>query len=316
MMPPAFWQRDGWPARALMPASSIVAALTARRMAQPGWRAPVPVLCCGNATVGGAGKTTLALDLGQRLRDRGVAVHYISRGYGGRVRSGPVLVDPLRHPAVLVGDEPLLLAEVAPTWVGADRVASARAAVAAGATALLMDDGLQNPGLVQDAGLLVVDGAAGFGNGRVIPAGPLREPAAVAAARCQAAVLVGPDRTGALRALPAGLPVLRARLQVTERLDGLRVFAFAGIARPAKFYRSLEDAGADIAGIQDFPDHHVFRPAELLRVLARAAALGAEPITTSKDLVRLPPALGARVRVLGVRIEWEDPGAVDAVLPC
>ena len=215
-----------------------------------------------------------------------------------------------------VGDEPLLLAEVAPTWVGPDRAASARAAVAAGAQALVMDDGLQNPTIRTDCGLLVIDGAYGFGNGRVMPSGPLREPPAAAAARCRAAVLVGPDRTGALRALPRSLPVLNARLRASERLDGLRVFAFAGIARPAKFYRSLEEAGAEVAGVQDFPDHHSFRPAELMRVLSRAAALGAEPITTAKDMVRLPPAVGARVRVLGIRVEWEDPAALDAVLPC
>lgn len=314
MKPPAFWDRDGLLPTLLSPLAAIVERRTAQRMAQEGWRAPVPVICCGNATVGGAGKTTVALALVRRLAARGVRVHCLSRGYGGRVRETTRVR--LDAPASAVGDEPLLLAEVAPTWVGSDRAASARAAVAAGAEALVMDDGLQNPGLAATCSLLVIDGGYGFGNGRVMPAGPLREPAAAAAKRCQAAVLVGPDRTGALRGLPRSVPVLRARLAASERLDGLRVFAFAGIARPAKFYRSLDDAGAEVAGTQDFPDHHSFKPAELMRVLSRAAALGAEPITTAKDMVRLTPAVGARVRVFGVRIEWENPDALDAILPC
>ena len=313
MMPPRFWQHDGWAARALSPIGALVARTTARRVARPGWRAPVPVLCCGNAAVGGAGKTTLALDLAARLRARGVAVHCISRGYGGRAR-GPLLVDPAVHGADLVGDEPLLLAAVAPTWVGADRAASARAAVAAGATALLMDDGLQNPGLVQDAGLLVIDGAAGFGNGRVMPAGPLREPAAAAAARCRAAVMIGMDQRGARAALPPGLPVLDAWLVPDQGLHGIRVLAFAGIARPAKFHATLTQAGAVLAGTIDFPDHHRFRLRDMQAVLARAAQLDAVPVTTPKDAVRLPATWRARVRPVGVRLEWADPAAIERLL--
>ncbi len=313
MRPLAFWMRDGWVARALSPLGGLVARSTARRVAQPGWRAPVPVLCCGNATVGGAGKTTLALDLAARLRARGVAVHCISRGYGGRAR-GPLRVDPAQHGAEDVGDEPLLLAAVAPTWVGADRAASARAAVASGATALLMDDGLQNPGLVQDAGLLVIDGASGFGNGRVMPAGPLREKPGAAAARCRAAVMIGMDQNGARAALPPDFPVLNAWLVPDDALHGVRVLAFAGIARPAKFHATLAQAGAVLAGHIDFPDHHRFRLSDLRRVLARAAQLDAVPVTTPKDAARLPPAWRARVRAVGVRLEWADPGAIERLL--
>ena len=165
----------------LAPAAAVVAAITARRVARPGWRAPVPVICCGNATAGGAGKTTLALDLGARLAQRRVA--FLTRGHGGRAR-GVHLVDPSRDGAALVGDEALLLAEARPTWVAADRAAGARAAVAAGAGVLVMDDGLQNPTLAKDLSFLVIDGGTGFGNGRVMPAGPLREPVATAAVRC------------------------------------------------------------------------------------------------------------------------------------
>ncbi len=313
MRPPRFWARDGVLPRLLAPLSALVEQSTARRVARPGWRAPVPVLCCGNAGVGGAGKTTLALELVRRLQARGVAVHCLTRGYGGRTR-GVVRVDSTVHDAALVGDEPLLLAAAAPTWVSADRAAGARAAVAAGAGMLVMDDGLQNPGLAQDLALLVVDGACGFGNGRVLPAGPLREPVAAAAARCRAAVLVGPDITGARAALPPGFPVLTARLVPDQAPRGRRVLAFAGIARPSKFYQTLRNAGVEIVDTADFPDHHRFTAAELDGLLRRAAALGAEPATTPKDAVRLLPGMRARVLVVGVSLAWDDPSGIEALL--
>ena len=313
MRAPSFWTRDGPAPRLLTPISALTAGITARRIARPGWRAPVPVICCGNATVGGAGKTTLALDLAHRLAARGVAVHCLTRGYGGRV--GTVLrVEPGRHPASLVGDEPLLLAAVASTWVGRDRAAAARAAVVAGAAALVMDDGLQNPGLAKDLAFLVVDGAAGFGNGRLLPAGPLREPVAAAAARCRAAVLIGEDRTGALAKLPPGMPVLRASLVAEEGFAGRRVLAFAGIGRPGKLAETLAAAGADVAGLRPFPDHHAYTDSELDTVLAEAVALGAEPVTTPKDAVRLPLGYRERVRVSGVRLVWRDEAALECLL--
>ncbi len=313
MRPPAFWQDDGWLARALAPAGRLVAQSTARRVARPGWRAPAKVLCCGNVGVGGAGKTTLALDFGRRLLASGARVAFLTRGYGGQAR-GVTLVSP-RHTAAEVGDEALLLAAVAPTYVAADRAAAARAAVAAGATALVMDDGLQNPGLVKDVSLLVVDGGAGFGNGRVLPAGPLRETVAAAAARCRAAVLIGPDEFGALAALPPELPVLRARLEPCgARLDGVRALAFAGIGRPEKFFATVAQSGAVVAGTQAFPDHHRFRPAELERLRQLAAELGATLVTTAKDAARLPPAWHAEVRVIDVRLQWHDEAALAALL--
>jgi len=298
MRPPAFWQSDGVLPRLLSPVSSVVAAASARRMARPGWRAPVPVVCCGNVTLGGAGKTTLALDLGRRLAARGHQVHFITRGYGGRARD-LLRVDPGRHDAAWVGDEALLLADMAPTWMAADRAASARAAVEAGATVLVMDDGLQNPGLVQDLALLVIDGATGFGNGRVIPAGPLREPVAAGAARIR----------------PARLPVLQAQLGPDAGdVAGRRVVAFAGIARPSKFYATLAQAGAEIVAQVDFPDHHRYSRHDLRGVLHRAATLDAQAWTTPKDAVRLPAAVRAQVGVTGVRLVWADEAALDALL--
>lgn len=315
--PPGFWAQGGgrlWPA-VLTPVAALAARATARRVARPGWAAPVPVICCGSVTVGGAGKTTLAIDLLRRLARRGVAAHALLRGYGGRIR-GVRRITPSDDPRG-AGDEALLLAAVAPTWIGADRAASARAAVAAGAEVLVMDDGLQNPTLRKDLSLLVVDGGFGFGNGRVLPAGPLREPVSAGAARCRAAVLIGDDLCDAERALPPGMPVLRARLRAgpeAAALAGERVLAFAGIARPGKFFASLEETGADVVARLAFPDHHRFTAADWRRVQAEAARRGAALVTTAKDAVRLPPALQARVAVLTVTLEWEDEGRIEALL--
>ncbi len=312
MRAPGLWQRDGWAARLLEPLGALTAAATARRVAQPGWRAPVPVVCCGNAGVGGAGKTTLALDLGARLLRRGANVAFLTRGYRGAAR-GTVQVMP-GHAAEDVGDEALLLAAVAPTYVGADRAASARAAVGAGATVLVMDDGLQHPSLVRDLALLVVDGGAGFGNGRVLPAGPLREPVAAAAGRCRAAVMIGDDARGAAAALPQRLPVLRARLRPTASLAGVRALAFAGIGRPAKFFATVAEAGAELAARRGFADHHRYGAAELRRLERRAASLGAALVTTPKDAARLPPEWRGRVTVLGVALAWSDEAQLEALL--
>jgi tetraacyldisaccharide 4'-kinase len=281
-------------------------------MARPGWRAPVPVICCGNATVGGAGKTTLALEVQARLAGRRVA--FLTRGHGGRV-AGVHRVDAARDDAARVGDEALLLAARAPTFVAADRARAARAAVAAGAGVLVMDDGLQNPGLAKDLSLLVVDGASGFGNGRIMPAGPLREPVAAAAARSAAAVLIGEDLGGARTALPPALPVLCARLvQEVGDLAGRRVFAFAGIGLPDRFFAGLREAGLVLAETRAFADHHPYAPDEVARLLARADSLQALAVTTPKDAVRLPPGLARRVRAVGVHLLWEDPAALDALL--
>jgi tetraacyldisaccharide 4'-kinase len=285
-------------------------------MRRPGWTAPVPVICCGNATAGGAGKTTVALDLGQRLANRGVGLHFLLRGYGGQLK-GPLRVDPRQHDSRGVGDEALLLAAERPAWISADRAAGARAAVAAGAQCIVMDDGLQNPTLVKDLSLLIIDGTYGFGNGRMIPAGPLREPAAAAAARCRAAVLIGEDATGALAQLPPRLPVLRARLvpgPEAAMLAGQPVYAFCGIANPRKFFSTLQDAGAVLAGRVAFNDHYPFDDGDLRDLLAEAERLRAIPVTTRKDFVRIPATFRSRVTVVTIRLDWEDPTGIEALL--
>ncbi|HYE00391.1 MAG TPA: tetraacyldisaccharide 4'-kinase [Alphaproteobacteria bacterium] len=319
MRAPAFWGAPPGLAAALLAplgAAYAGAGRLRRRLAAPE-RAGVPVLCIGNLVAGGAGKTPVALAVARALRGQGHDVHFLSRGYGGRER-GPLRVDPVVHDAAAVGDEPLLLAEMAPAWVARDRAAGARAAAAAGAGMLVLDDGFQNPALAKDLSLLVVDGGYGIGNGRVMPAGPLREPMAEGLARADAVVLIGEDERGLAPALGGAGPLLRARLMpepgMAAWLKDRRVVAFAGIGRPEKFFATLRGLGAVAVSETAFPDHHPYRPEEVMTLVERAAALGAAPVTTRKDLVRLPREAQAMVHALPVAVAWEEPARLDRLL--
>lgn len=316
MREPRFWRRSGnpWPAWLLTPAGALYggATILRRRLHRP-YRPPVPVIVAGGLTLGGAGKTPLALALAERLAARNP--HFLSRGYGGR-EAGPLRVDPARHSAADVGDEPLLLAGHGPTWIARDRAAGARAAAGAGAGLIILDDGFQNPFLAKDLALLAIDGESGLGNGRVFPAGPLREPAAAALRRAQAVVLIGEDRADIAALVAGSCPLLAARLMPADPagLAGRRVYAFAGIGRPEKFFASLQAAGAAVVGRRSFADHHPFAESEIAEVLAAATAAEAIPVTTTKDRLRLPAALRERVLALAVRLVFDDPVALDAML--
>jgi tetraacyldisaccharide 4'-kinase len=311
MTPPDFWRFGQTPPKALVPLSRLWARATARRVARSGWVAPVPVICCGNAGLGGAGKTPLALDLARRLARRGLRVGFLSRGYGGRLR-GPLLVDAARHSAADVGDEPLLLARQAPVWIGADRVLTARLAIAQGCNVLVMDDGLQNPGLAKTLSLMVVDGGTGFGNGFVMPAGPLRETPEEAARRCHASVMIGVDTTDA--ASRAAQPVLLARLAAPKIVLPSRLVAFAGIGRPEKFFATLASIGHTPHAALPFPDHHRYTTRDLRRVFSKARRHDAALITTEKDHVRLPAALRERILTLPIALVWQDEATIEALL--
>ena len=323
MKAPGFWQPGGgWSgraaARALLPAAAMfdLAGRVRRAVARP-HRAGIPVLCVGNLVAGGSGKTPVVLALAAAATARGRAPHLLLRGYGGRL-AGPVRVDPARHDAAAVGDEALLLARAAPTWVARDRAAGAAAAVAAGARLLILDDGFQNPSLAHDAGIVVVDAETAFGNGRVIPAGPLRETVARGLDRASAVVLMGAFERPVPAALAAArCPILRARLAPTAGaadLAGCRVFAFAGIGRPEKFFDMLRAAGAVLAGARAFADHHRYAAGDLAALTAEAAAAGARLVTTEKDMVRLPPAARAGVTAIPVAVAWQSPDAPDRLL--
>jgi tetraacyldisaccharide 4'-kinase len=323
--PPAFWQaaRPTVAARLLAPLGSLYGWLTTRRMARDGAKAGLPVICVGNLTLGGAGKTPTALFIAGRLEALGARPAFLSRGYGGRVTE-PLLVDPRRHGAELVGDEPLLLAARAPTVVSPDRVAGARLARQHGADILVMDDGLQNPALAKDLTLAVIDGGAGFGNGLIFPAGPLR--AGVRAQRpfIDAVVLIGPGDAGEAAAAALNRrPVIAADLVLDEavaaQLQGARVLALAGIGRPEKFHATLRQAGAAIVETLSVADHAPYALSQLTALAQQAARADLLVVTTEKDRARmgdlLPPALSERLVVAPVRLmPREGAAAMDGLL--
>ncbi|RAK64349.1 tetraacyldisaccharide 4'-kinase [Phenylobacterium kunshanense] len=320
---PRWWysrdRRVGLVPRALLtPLSWIWAAATARRIAR---RTPfdpgIPVICVGNLTVGGTGKTPIVRELAYRLN---AAV--LSRGYGG-TEVGPLRVDPTRHTAAEVGDEPLMLASDLIVWIARDRAAGARAAAAAGVRAIVMDDGHQNPSVRKTLSLVVVDGETRggewpFGDGRVFPAGPMREPLRAGLARADAVVLLLPGDLDApdpeLLAQLAPIPVLTARLEPAAPPPPGPQVGFAGVGKPWKVERALQAAGCDLKDFLPFPDHHRYDEATLKRLADRAAQFGAGLVTTEKDWARLPSTWRARVTPWPVRAVFTDEAALDALL--
>jgi tetraacyldisaccharide 4'-kinase len=290
--------------------------VAALRLQAQGRGVGLPVICLGNLTVGGAGKTPAALAVGRLLLAAHERPFFLSRGYGGRLR-GPVRVNPTHHAAADVGDEPLLLAQVAPTIVARNRVNGAMAARFDGASVIVMDDGFQNPSLAKDLSILVIDGRRGIGNGLVFPAGPLRAPLAAQIDRAQAALLIGdgPAASVAADVEARGLAVFRGRLvpdaASLAALTGGRALAFAGIGDPEKFFATMTDAGVDVAIRRGFPDHHRFTAEDAAALLAEADQANLSLVTTEKDFVRLAhkrtlSALAARSRVLPVALAIED----------
>jgi tetraacyldisaccharide 4'-kinase len=318
MREPGFWWREPQaPARLLAPLGIAYGTVAAWRLRQQGCRLAAPVVCIGNPTVGGAGKTPAALTVARLLAAAGERPMFLTRGYGGTL-AGPLRIDPTRHRASEVGDEPLLLAGVAPTIVARDRAAGGNMAVGAGASVVVMDDGFQNPSLAKDFSVLVVDARRGVGNGLVIPAGPLRAPLAVQLARAQALVVVGDSSRDAWieqEARASGLAIFRARLRpeadAAAALAGQRVLAFAGIGDPEKFFSTLAESGVAVIGKRGFPDHHSYTPAQAKALCDDADQADLILVTTEKDLVRLAgdsrvASLTARARALPVTLDFEN----------
>jgi tetraacyldisaccharide 4'-kinase len=316
MSEPAFWWRAGT-GGLIAPLAALYGVVAGLRMQARGRQAGLPVICLGNLTVGGAGKTPAALAVAQFLHAAHERPFFLSRGYGGRL-IGPVRVNPTLHRAADVGDEPILLARLAPTVVARDRVAGAAFARSAGASIIVMDDGFQNPSLAKDLSLILVDGRRGIGNGRVVPAGPLRAPLELQLDRAQALIVVGPPDGAARvieRAERRGIPLFHARLEpdraVVNAIGQRKVLAFAGIADPAKFFATLNSAGIQIANRASFPDHHRFSAAEAVDLLAQAQANNLMLLTTEKDLARLTgepelQQLATHTSALPVRLVIED----------
>ncbi len=307
MKAPRFWfQPFGLRAALLAPFGQFYrAGGKFRGITRTPYLARVPVICIGNVVAGGSGKTPVALTLARFLKTKGFRPVFVTRGYGGREK-GPLRVDPERHTAADVGDEPLLLARVAPCWIGQDRAAAVREAEK-DATHILLDDGLQNPTIVKTSSLLVIDGAVGIGNGQIIPAGPLRETLNDALQRVNAVVMIGEDATCLTPRLTK--PVICASLKPRLPKNFPRnreFFAFAGIGRPEKFYASCREFGLNIVSTYDFPDHYMFTQKDLSAFAEHARVRKLQLITTEKDWVRLPPNFRARVAVFPVDLVFED----------
>ncbi len=321
MRPPAFWSAPpGLLARLLSPLGWLYGRITAARMSRIGARIDVPVICVGNFTAGGAGKTPTAAWIAGWAHREGLRPVILSRGYGGRL-PGPIVVDPARHGAADCGDEPLLLARVAPVVVSADRLAGARLAATLG-DVVIMDDGMQNPAVAKQATIAVVDGGAGVGNGRCLPAGPLRAPLAAQLPHASAVLIIGTGAEGehvAEAARAAGKPVLRGELApdaaATAHLSGRPLLAFAGIGRPEKFFKTLRAAGLDVRATRSFADHHPFTPAEAQALAAEATAAGLTLVATEKDAMRWPAAGGVLdVLPVGLAIAPADEAALTGLL--
>lgn len=304
---PAIW------ARLLSPLAAVYAYATARRLAKGvPFKAAKPVICVGNINAGGTGKTPTAIAISQHIIARGGTPHFVTRGYGGSI-VGPTKVAEQKHKASETGDEPLLLAAFAPTWVAKDRKAGVEAAVADGASVIILDDGFQNPAVHKDLSIVVIDAARGFGNGRVIPAGPLREPAEVGLARADLVVSIGSSK----RPLNVTLPHAKGRLvplQTGMVWKDLPVLAFAGIGHPKKFFDTLRDMGAQIIHAEALSDHQPLTDALMTRLEMEAKVRKAQLVTTEKDAVRLPDRFRAKVLTVPVRLELEDWQPLDDAL--
>ena len=305
--------------RALTPLAKLYAIGTKKRLSNTGYRASVPVICVGNINAGGTGKTPTCIALAQHLIGLGHDVHIVSRGYGGSLE-GPVLVNEKSHKADEVGDEPLLMAAFTKVWVAKDRAQGVKAAEAAGAAIVLLDDGMQNPSVEKDATIVVVDASRGFGNGQVIPAGPLREPVSEGLKRGTILLSIGDDKSqlrfdetwGNDITIPHVRGVLQP-LQMGMDWDGLRVLAFAGIGHPEKFFQTLRNEGAQLIHAEALGDHQPLTPALMSRLESDAAQYGAQLVTTEKDAVRLPRAFRMKVLTMPVRLEFSSWTALEEI---
>lgn len=306
MLTPAFWHDDSTLAKLLTPLSWLYAiGRKIHVLSASPCKPAIPTICIGNVTAGGAGKTPTVTAISAILKSAGHNPHIITRGHGGNITS-PIMVDIKRHSATDVGDEALLHAENFPCWVARDRLEGIEAAARAGADIAIMDDGLQNPHIEPTISLLVVDGGYGIGNGRLLPAGPLREPLANVLKRIEASIIIGHDEHNIAMALDSVIVFKADVVATANSLSGKKIFAFAGIGRPEKFYNTLKSIGADLVRTKDFPDHFSYRTSDLQPIMDYCAAHSLTPVTTSKDYVKIPAIMRDKIIKLPVSLKFAD----------
>ena len=316
MKTPSFWHADGFIPKLLEPLAQLYKCLSfLERSLGSKTKIDIPVLCIGNLVSGGAGKTPIALSIGQKLNVKH-NISFLTRGYGG-IEAGPIEVNPDEHSSYEVGDEALILSEVGPTWVSRNRIAGAIAAKNAGFEIVIMDDGFQHTSLVKTLSFVIIDGPYGFGNGRLIPAGPLREPIYSGLKRADIIVLVGEVNPSIIELLPNNKPLLRASLVPAEmgtQLSNNNVIGFAGIGRPTKFLETLEKMGLNIIDFVAFPDHYRFRESEIRELYEKATEVDAILVTTFKDIKRVPKNVAHLCQPIGITVVWEDDNEIQQLL--
>ncbi len=322
MREPYFWSITDKRARASAPMTKLLLSPLAMAYRIAGERrirtttpedVGLPVVCIGNLTLGGAGKTPVTEAVRAHYARRGIRAASLSRGYKGSLE-GAHRVDPARHTFGQVGDEPLMLSASGETWISKDRPAGARAMKADGVQLIVMDDGHQNPTLKKSLSLVVIDAGNPFGNGHVFPKGPLREPVAAGLARADAAILMGEGDVPDAFSNFAG-PILRTRLTPTSTLPPGRYVAFAGIGRPSRFFDALgRQPRVELAEGAPYPDHHVFTPYDISFLMKLAADHDARLVTTDKDHVRLPADMKDKVARASVKAVFEDEAALTRLL--
>lgn len=302
MKTPRFWQSDGVVPTLLTPLSWVYGAVTQWRLKiKTPHKCKAKVICIGNITAGGVGKTPVAMAMAEKYLKEGKKVFFVTRGYKGKLKN--IVLDLEKHTPEETGDEPRLLAGIAPTIIAPCREWGAEKAVRMGAEVIIMDDGFQNPGLYKDESWLVFDGTVGIGNGKIIPAGPLRETLETGQKRANYILIMGEDKTGLAR--QCQLPVYSGKLKPQPfSLENRRVFAFAGIGHPEKFYQTLKKIGYQTVLTKDFPDHHAYSKDDLDELHRQASELGLSLVTTEKDYVKLPQSAKRNISCLKVRAEW------------
>lgn len=316
---PSFWYHPhkNIAARCLSPFTLIPHFLSRYRSFSTPKKVSVPVFCCGNVTVGGTGKTPIAIDLAKRLQELNKVPHFLTRGYKGKEKEEAQLICPGCHTAEDVGDESLLLAKIAPTWRGKNRYLTAQKAIHHGADCLIMDDGLQNTTLHKDFSFLIIDGETGFGNNMLLPAGPLREKPQNIYPDIHAVIIMGSDKQRISQSLPKNLPILNAsyipNLDI-QFLQTKQIIAFAGISRPKKFFQMLYDYGLSLSRCIPYPDHHLYRQKDLKYLTSLSETSGTILVTTSKDAVKLPQYLLRNIYIVDVNIFYDNPSQINDII--